>query len=220
VHAIIGAGNVGTALSAAMTSAGHRVFIADRDSAEAARVASETGAEAAPNAAAAAALADVVVLAVPWDAAEPVARAIKPVVNGKVVVDVTNPAKPDWSGPLFGGSDSGAERLAEWLPEAHVVKAFNTLLGPNMAGGGKRNGVQLDAYVAGDDPGAKDRVLRLAADMGFSPVDVGPLGAARQLEALAWLNISLNASNGWGWETGWKLVGAPAWKPAQERRAA
>ena len=96
---------------------------------------------------------------------------------------------------------SGAEELQRWLPEASVVKAFNTILASNQAA--PRESTQ--AFVASDDPRARQQVLDLAASMGFSPIDVGALSAARTLEAMAFLNISLNATNGWDWTSGWKL---------------
>jgi 8-hydroxy-5-deazaflavin:NADPH oxidoreductase len=206
--AIIGTGSVGSGLATAFVGAGHRVYLAARSVDKVEAAAQAAGAIVATSPAAAAALADVVVLAVPFGAAEEVAAAIRPVVNGKTIVDVTNPAKLDWSGPLFGGTDSGAERIAAWLPEAHVVKAFNTLLANNIADPALE-GIKLDGYVAADDGGAKAGVLALAASIGLNPIDVGPLSAARQLESLAWLNISLNMAPGSTWKTGWKLVGAP-----------
>lgn len=205
--ALIGAGNVGSGLAGALVKGGHDVVVTARTADKVSDLARTVGATPAINAASAAALADVVILAVPFSAAEAVARQIRPVINGKIVVDVTNPAKPDWSGPLFEGADSGAERLAAWLPEARVIKAFNTIFAGNLDQPDRGN--PLDGYVAGDDAEAKERVLDLVASIGLNPVDAGPLAAARQLEALAWLNISLNAANGWAWQTGWKLVGAP-----------
>ena len=206
--AIIGTGTVGTGLASAFVGAGHRVVIAGRTPDQAATAADTTGAGAAANPASAAALADVIILAVPFGSVEDIAASIAPVVNGKTVVDVTNPAKEDWSGPLFFGTSSGAEQIAAWLPEARVVKAFNTLLANNIAAP-TPEGIALDGFVAGDDPAAKRAVLELAAALGLNPVDVGPLSAARLLEPLAWLNISLNMQPGWTWKTGWKLVGAP-----------
>jgi 8-hydroxy-5-deazaflavin:NADPH oxidoreductase len=211
--AIIGAGNVGSGLVKAFLEGGNDVTVAARTPGKAAELAGATGATAARNAASAAALGDVVVLAVPFSAAEAVAREIRPVVNGKVIIDVTNPAKPDWSGPLFEGADSGAERLAAWLPQARIVKAFNTVFASNLVDRAD-DGAPLDGYVAGDDPDAKATALELVESIGLNPIDAGPLAAARQLEALAWLNISLNMANGWAWQTGWKLVGAPASKAA------
>lgn len=206
--AIIGTGNVGSGLASAFIGAGHRVYLTARTANKVESVAQATGAIVATSPAAAAALADVVILAVPFGATEALASAIRPVVNGKTIVDVTNPAKADWSGPLFSGSDSGAEHIAAWLPEAHVVKAFNTVLASNLADP-TPEGIALDGYVAADDADAKAQVLGLAAAIGLHPVDVGPLSAARLLEPLAWLNISLNMQPGWTWKTGWKLVGAP-----------
>ena len=206
--AIIGTGNVGSGLATGFVKAGHRVYLAARESERVEELATAIGAEATANPAAAAALADVVVLAVPFSSAEEVVKSIAPVVNGKTIIDVTNPAKPDWSGPLFDGTDSGAERIAAWLPEAKVVKAFNTVFAGNL-GDPTPEGIALDGFVAADDPAAKAQVLDLAASLGFNPIDAGALTAARLLEALAWFNIQLNQQPGWTWKTGWKLVGAP-----------
>ena len=206
--AIIGTGNVGSGLATAFVGAGHHVYVAGRTPEQATTSAAATGAEAVANPATAAALADVIVLAVPFGSVEEIATSIAPVVNGKTVVDVTNPAKEDWSGPLFFGTGSGAEQIAAWLPEARVVKAFNTLLANNIADTSPE-GIALDGFVAGDDEGSKGAVLELAASIGLNPVDAGRLSAARLLEPLAWLNISLNMQPGWTWKTGWKLVGAP-----------
>jgi predicted dinucleotide-binding enzyme len=67
--------------------------------------------------------------------------------------------------------------------------------------------VQLDGFVAGDDADAKKQVTHLLDEIGFRTIDVGPLAMARHLESMAFLNIALNAKNGWSWQTGWKLVG-------------
>lgn len=206
--AIIGTGNVGAGLASAFVGAGHRVYVAGRTPEKAATAAAVTGAEAVANPATAAALADVIVLAVPFGSVADIASSIAPVVNGKIVVDVTNPAKEDWSAPLFFGTGSGAEQIAAWLPEARVVKAFNTLLANNIADTSPE-GIALDGFVAGDDADAKRTVLDLAAAIGLNPVDAGRLVASRLLEPLAWLNISLNMQPGWTWKTGWKLIGAP-----------
>jgi NADPH-dependent F420 reductase len=206
--AIIGTGSVGTGLAAAFVGAGHRVYLAGRTPGQAEAAATPAGAVAAASPAAAAALADVIVLAVPFGAAEEVSAAIAPVTNGKIVVDVTNPAKADGSGLLFFGTGSGAEQIAAWLPQTRVVKAFNTVFAGNLANPAP-DGIALDGFVAGDDAAARAAVLELAGAIGLHPVDAGPLSAARLLEPLAWLNISLNMQPGWTWKTGWKLVGAP-----------
>jgi predicted dinucleotide-binding enzyme len=92
------------------------------------------------------------------------------------------------------------------LPQAKVVKAFNTVLAANQDKGAI-DGTQLDGFVAGDDPDAKKQVAGLLKEISYRPIDVGPLAMARYLEAMAFLNVTLNASKGWSWQTGWKLVG-------------
>ena len=91
-------------------------------------------------------------------------------------------------------STSNAEELAALLPEAHVIKAFNTLFASKQADP-NLEGVTLDGFVAGDDAAAKATVLELVESMGLNPVDVGPLVRARQLESLAFLNIALQIAN-------------------------
>lgn len=206
--AIIGTGNVGSALGTSLTRRGHRVVFAGRDAGKAAKVAAGIGASAAPSPAEAAAAADVVVLAVPFTAAESVAAAIAPVTAGKVVIDTTNPLKPDYSGLSTGDGPSGAERLAAVLGSARVVKAFNTLFATNQANP-VAQGMTLDALYAADDEEAAATVAGLAGEIGFRPVKVGPLAAARELEALAWLNIRLQLLSGGSWQTAYVLVAPP-----------
>ena len=205
---IIGTGNVGTALATAFVEAGHDVALTARDAEKTGAVAGLVGASTAATTQELVRDADIVVLAVPWSSVEGIAREIAPISSGKIVIDVTNPAKPDWSGPRFDGTSSGAEELAGWLPDAHVVKAFNTITSARMSRP-VVDGVVMDAFAAGDDAAAKGSVGKLASSIGFNPIDAGPAPAARYLEALAWLNISLNMANGWTWQTGWKLLGVP-----------
>jgi 8-hydroxy-5-deazaflavin:NADPH oxidoreductase len=211
--AIIGAGNVGQALASSFVRAGHTVTITSRDRKDAGSVATDTGATVAGSNAAAASAAQVIVLAVPFDSFAAVAAEIREAAIGKVVVDVSNRMSFGADGPDIDTSSSNAEDLAELLPGAHVVKAFNTLFASNQSDP-IADGVQLDGYVAADDDGAKQTVLDLVASIGLDPVDVGPLARARQLEGLAFLNITLNIAHGGAWQSGWKLVGAPATVPA------
>ncbi|TAL10391.1 MAG: prephenate dehydrogenase/arogenate dehydrogenase family protein, partial [Chloroflexota bacterium] len=125
--AIIGTGNVGTALGASLVRAGHAVTLTGQDAAKAGTAAGQIGAKAGTSLAGAVEAAEVVVLAVPYAAVESVAADIASVVAGKVVIDATNPLKADYSGLATEGGPSGAERIAGLLPTAHVVKAFNTL---------------------------------------------------------------------------------------------
>jgi NADPH-dependent F420 reductase len=206
--AIIGAGNVGKALATSFVRAGHTVTIASRDAEDTGAAAAATGATVSTSNVAAASAADIVVLAIPFASAAAVATEIAAAVAGKVVIDVTNRMSFGANGPDIDTTSSNAEDLAALLPTAKIVKAFNTLLASNQVDP-ITGGVQLDGYVAADDAAAKATVLALVASMGLDPVDVGPLARARQLEGLAFLNITLNVANNGTWQSGWKLVGAP-----------
>jgi len=203
--AIIGAGNVGRALATSALRTGHSVTVSSASGETAAALARETGAKAAESNRAAAEGADLVVLAVPYMAIVDVLDEIGPALAGKIVVDATNPLKPDYSGLATEGT-SGAEEIQARIPSARVVKAFNTAFAARQADP-KIGGVQVDGYVASDDEEAKAVVLELVKAMGFHPIDAGELTMARALEALAWLNISLQMRHGWSWQAGWKLVG-------------
>jgi NADPH-dependent F420 reductase len=203
--AILGAGNVGGAVARAAARAGHQVVLSAPSADKAQAVAAEVGGAAAGSNQQAVADADMVVLAVPYGAVDQIAGEIAPAVRGKVVVDATNPMREDLSG-LAVGERSGAEEIQRKLPDAAVVKAFNTVFAANQASASVA-GTGLDGFYAGDDEQAKQQVARLLAGMGYRPVDVGPLRAALPLEHMAFLNISMNARNNWPWQSGWKLVG-------------
>jgi len=207
--AIIGAGNVGSALARAFVRSGHDVTITARNAGRVSGVASATGARAVATNAEAARSADVIVLATPFTSAAEVAAEIRNVAKGRVIVDTTNRMSFGPTGPDMDTTISNAEELAALLPDSHVVKAFNTLFASNQADP-ILDDVQLDGFVAGDDAASKARILSLVASIGLEPVDVGPLARARQLESLAFLNISLNATRNGAWRSGWKLVAAPA----------
>jgi hypothetical protein len=204
IIAIIGVGNVGRAIAGRAVRAGHEVNVSARTLEGAAVAAEATGARAAASSADAVAGADIVILAVPGSALEEIATELGERLAGKVVVDVTNRPTPDLS-DLAADPTSPAERLQGLLPEARIVKAFNTAFATRMANP-VIEGVAIDGFVAGDDADAKAAILELVRELGFRPVDAGPLPNARALEALAWLNIYLNMTHGWSWQSGWKLV--------------
>jgi NADPH-dependent F420 reductase len=204
--AIIGAGNVGKALTASALRAGHSVSVSSASGDSARAAAEATGARAAESNRAAVEGADLVVLAVPYTAVDEVLGSIGDAVAGKVLIDATNPLKTDYSGLATNGV-SGAEEIQGKAPGARVVKAFNTAFAARQADPTVAGGLRVDGYVAADDEDAKATVLGLAEAIGFNPVDAGGLAMARHLEGMAWLNISLQMRNGWSWQAGWKLVG-------------
>lgn len=199
--AIIGAGNVGTALAGAFARAGHRVTISAAHPEHAAQVAESTGTASARTNQEAVAAGDVVILAVPGTAFDAIVGEVGDELTGKVVVDVSNRVTPDPS----GAGTAAAEELQARIPDATVVKAFNTAFAsrqadPNVAG------VPVDGFVAGDDDAAKRTVLELVESIGFRPVDAGSLAVARTLEGMAWLNINRNMQGG-TWQDAWVILG-------------
>jgi predicted dinucleotide-binding enzyme len=200
--AIIGAGSVGKALGTSLTRAGHDVTLAAHSPETARAAAREIGAGSAEDAASAVKDARVVILAVPYTAEEAVADEIADGTVGRTVVDVSNPLKADFSG--LATDTSAAEELQQRLPGAHVVKAFNTVFA-SMQADPTANGVTIDGYIAGDDADAKRQVFELVQSIGLNPLDVGPLTSARYLEGMAYLNMTLNAANGWSWTSTWHL---------------
>ena len=114
-------------------------------------------------------------------------------LDGKVIIDITNPVSPDLTGLVTPYGSSGAQEIAKAAPaSAHVVKAFNTLFGPVLARGGR-----LDAFIAANDPDAKARVSTFLESLGLRPFDVGGLRMASTLESLGLMLIGL-ARNGAG----------------------
>jgi predicted dinucleotide-binding enzyme len=196
--AVIGAGNVGGVLASKLAEKGHDVIVAASSADRAREAARDVALRPADTAAAAAREAEAVILAVPAAAMAEVADEIRADVVGKPVVDVSNGPKAIEEG------ESLAEDLQERLPEAHVVKAFNSAFASKMADpfDGDR---PLDGFIAGNDSAAKQAVASLVQDVGFEPLDVGDLKHARTLEGMAWINISLNMERGWPWQSAWRL---------------
>jgi predicted dinucleotide-binding enzyme len=203
--AILGAGNVGRALTAAAIRAGHTVTVTAADPEHAERLARDTGAHAAGSNRDAVAGADVVILAVPYAAIDAITAELGDAANGKTLVDVTNRLNFENPAATMDGS-SNAEHIQALLPGSRVVKAFNTVFASRQAEP-VVDGVRLDGYVAADDESAKAAVLELVDSVGLRPIDVGPLAFARALEAMATVNMTLNARHGWPWQSGWKLLG-------------
>lgn len=202
---VIGSGNMGSAFVSQLHRAGHQVSVTGRDLNKAQAVAANfSGVQALP-AAGAAAGADVVVLATGY--AEAVA-ALQSVggLAGKVVIDITNPLTADYMGLTLGHSTSAAEEIAKAVPEAIVIKAFNTVFAQVLAGGADFGaGQTVSVFIAGDHPEGKARVQALAESLGFATVDAGGLKNARYLEPLAGLNIYL------GYGAGLGTAIAPTW---------
>lgn len=198
--AIIGTGNVGSALAQGLKGKGHDLWLGARDPAGIAELASQTGAMAAlPREAAAAA--DVVILSLPWGAAEAAVAALGDLA-GKVVIDCMNPIgrTAQGMGLTHGHTTSGAEIVQGWLPAARVVKTLNQV-GAEIMADTSRLPHQPVMFMAGDDAAAKADVAQVLTDLGFEALDVGDLTKARYLEpfAMVWINQAIFRGKGRTW---------------------
>jgi predicted dinucleotide-binding enzyme len=200
--AIIGAGSVGGTLGTAWAQkAGHEIFFGVRNPQSdkvQALVRSLGGKARAGTVAEAAASAEIIVLATPWNGAEAAIRSLGD-VSGKIILDATNPLAmgPDGLGLEIGHDTSAGEKVQGWAKGASVFKTLNTTGYGNMADPVFR-GVKSVMFVAGDDAAAKPKVIALLAALGFEVLDVGPLRNARLLEAHAMLWIELALKRGLG----------------------
>lgn len=206
---MIGAGNVGGNLGARLSKAGVPVRFGVRGGKDAGDLLARSGPDASvATPAEAAAWADAIVLAVPGRAAVEAARGLGP-LDGKIVVDATNPLRfdggPVWAPPPEG---SNAAAIAAACPGARVLKGFNTF-GAELHADPATSAGPVDVPLAGDDAEAKAVVSELCAAGGFRALDAGPLRNAAVVENLAVLWIHLAMVGGHGREVAFKLVGRP-----------
>jgi predicted dinucleotide-binding enzyme len=173
--AVIGSGNIGGTAARLFAGAGHDVALANSRGPESLTgLVTEIGDHArAETVEGAASFGDIVLLAIPLFAYTNLPGGQ---LTGKIVIDAGNyyPDRDGHDPALDGGETTSSERLAEQLPAARVVKAFNTLYWEHLrdrAGESRR----IALFLAGDDQEAKDRVAALVDDIGFAPVDVGDL---------------------------------------------
>jgi 8-hydroxy-5-deazaflavin:NADPH oxidoreductase len=190
---IIGSGGMAAAIGGRAAKAGYTVEVISRDPAKARALADQLAAGATTGTYGAAPAGDIVILAVPYASAAGVLTKYGDALNGKVIIDITNPVAPDLKGLVTPAGSSSAQEIAKVAPAgAHVVKAFNTIFGHVLAKGGR-----LDAFIAADDAEAKARVSTFLESLGLRPLDVGGLRMAQTLEALGLMMIGL-AKNGAG----------------------
>ncbi|MGZ6259875.1 MAG: NADPH-dependent F420 reductase [Candidatus Limnocylindrales bacterium] len=187
--AIMGAGNVGGGLGTALAQVGHHVVFGVRDPESAKTLTALAGAPGSSAAAPAEAVAgaDVVAFALRWEAVVDTVVQL-PSLEGRVVIDAMN---------RLGGDParSTSQDLAELLPGARVVKAFNTIGFENLTTARARR-TPAAMFVAGDDPGAKRVALDLAAELGFRAEDAGPLANAKPLEEMVRVWLALTSVHG------------------------
>jgi len=196
---VIGSGQMGGGLGKIWAQKGHKIiFSFSRDEAKLNELA-----RSVPNARPgtpreAVEQSEIVLISVRWAQVEEAIKAAGS-FKGKIVVDCTNPLKPDISDLALGYSSSAAEEIAKLTPGATVVKAFNTAFAEIYHAPSRLFGSRLPTMLyCGDDERAKATVSSLVIDAGFGPLDAGPLKCARYLEPIAMLMIQLAYGRGMG----------------------
>lgn len=185
--AIIGLGNIGSRLATNLTAGRQKIIIADKTLAKAQKLAGDLGsnAEAIPVADAIG-KAEVVILAIYFDAIKQFVATYRDALAGKIIVDPSNPIAPDGKGGFkktIPAEQSSGQLISSLLPSsAQLVKAFGTLLAESLASGANRSPERAVLFYATDHPQAGKVVAELIAASGFEPVSVGGIEQSIRIE--------------------------------------
>lgn len=209
---MIGTGNMTRGISTRLLTGGHEVVLFNPNHSEAEDLAEELRSSVggavgvASDRDTAVSASEVVILASWYLVNLETARQLGGRLEGKVVIDISNPLNDSYDGLVTEGGPSAAENIQAVLPEGiGLVKAFNTTFAGTLVDG-EVAGQTLDVLIAGNDETSKEVVSTLVTDGGLNAIDVGGLERARQLEALGLLGITLQSRLDTGFMTAWRLV--------------
>lgn len=185
---IIGTGNMGQVISGLVAKGGNTVDLLNTSTPDQ----SVSG--------------DIVVLAVPYPSLAAVLADRADQLAGKIVVDLTNPIDfATFDGLAVPADSSAAAEIAAAVPTARVLKAFNTNFGGTL-GAGSVGAQTTTVLIAGDDADAKAQLAGIVTAAGLKAIDAGSLKRARELEAVAFLQITLAAAEKITWTGGFAVV--------------
>src|SRR3954453_22953449 len=202
---IIGTGNMGRAIATRALAGGHAVTLLGTDKAKAEAVAGDLSGDVRAGAVGDPLPGDVVVLAVWYQAVGDVLARYGDQLDGKVVVDISNPVDTETYAPLTVEAGSVAQEIAQRVPRARVVKAFNTTFAGTLVDG-QVAGQPLDVFLASDYEHAKRVVAELAEGGGLRAIDVGPLALAHQIEGLGYVNMAIQPALGTNYGSAIKVI--------------
>lgn len=206
---IIGNGNMAKGIATRLVSGGHKVTIhahdEDKGNELVAHLKTVSSSADVSVATVGSSADDIVILATPYTETETIAKQYDGFA-GKTVIDITNPVDFNTFQLIPEPGQSGAQEIAKLLPQATVVKAFNTTLAGALEAG-KIDGKELDVFIAGDDETAKKQVSELIKSSGMRPIDVGPLANARHLEGFGLIQMAIQDQIGTNWMSSLKFLG-------------
>ena len=185
--AIIGLGNIGARLAKNLSAGEQPIIVSERALSKAEKLAGELGRNAtAMSVPDAVRKADVVILAIYFDAIKQFIATYREALKGKIVVDPSNPIAPDGKGGFkktIPADQSSGQLIAALLPEgAKLVKAFGTLSAESLGSAANRSPERAVLFYATDYPDAGKVVAKLIAASGFSPVSVGGIDHSIRIE--------------------------------------
>ncbi|WP_224994759.1 NADPH-dependent F420 reductase [Cesiribacter sp. SM1] len=179
---IIGAGGIGQAFAKHMAKAGYEILLSNsRGPASLASVAEQLGVNVKAATLEEAAATEVIFLSLPWIKVEEVVKELSSIKH-RIVIDATNPILPGFKKAELGEKTS-SQVVAELLPGAKVVKAFNTLLRAVLAADPNESGGERVLFYSGDDVEAKKVVGEMIRKAGFAGIDLGDLITGGKLQS-------------------------------------
>ena len=183
-YSIIGSGAIGSALAGHFASRSIEVLLTNnRGPASLEDLVRKLGPKVRAATVRDAAKADIVILAVPWAAHADAVAGLEP-WDGRIVIDAMNAASigPEGLRPFDLGGRPSSQVVADRLPGARVVKAFNTLAAAVLASDPQSNGGRRMLFLSGEDVPAKQEVAKLIDRLGFVPIDLGDFETGSRLQ--------------------------------------
>jgi len=211
--AVIGAtGNMGSAISKSLSKGNYKLLLCANEQDKVQTLVqqiklqnSSADVEAVDCSTEASWEADIIILALPYEAEKEVAEKIREMANQKIVISIANPLNSSYNGLVTAADTSAAEELQKLLPNSKVIKAFNTTFAADFTTP-VIDGKQVDAFVAGNDEDALQTVSELVTTAGFNPIVAGNLAVSRTLESMQLLLIQLGMKYNYNWLAGWKIL--------------
>jgi len=211
--AVIGAtGNMGSAISKSLSKGNYKLLLCANEQDKVQTLVqqiklqnSSADVEAVDCSTEASWEADIIILALPYEAEKEVAEKIREMANQKIVISIANPLNSSYNGLVTAVDTSAAEELQKLLPNSKVIKAFNTTFAADFTTP-VIDGKQVDAFVAGNDEDALQTVSELVTTAGFNPIVAGNLSVSRTLESMQLLLIQLGIKYNYNWLAGWKIL--------------